>query len=307
MQFSLPIPLILQIEKTLNTPKPLLPGQTIPARGSGGGSSSLTAWTVITVYPKGKSGAGRISNRQSAGAKGDTWVLPIPSDLTDLNSMAYEPTSFSTGQRIATNFIDATLGDTQGDNDVFSALWAGTKKTAVDAYNAAAADPNAALGQLASEFLPEGAANVFLAPAGVFSNPNMEALFKGANLRTFQFSWILTPLKKEDSDSIKTFVKSIKKSIYPTYTHGSGRGGVLSMQTFPAEFVVSFYSSDINGSAKRIFSTVACACTDFTVNYTQNGGFYAHDDGNPTSVNISMSFQEFYTLAQDDIDAISSE
>ena len=304
---STPIAAILGLAKMRELPKPLLSGQTIPARGSGGGSSSLTAWTVITVYPKGKSGAGRISNQQSAGARGDTWVLPIPSDLTDLNSMAYEPTSFSTGQRIATNLISKTLGAPGDADDVLGAIYAGVKQVGGEVIDAVKADPNAALGQLASELLPEGGTNTFLAPAGVFSNPNMEALFKGANLRTFQFSWILTPLKKEDSDSIKDFVKSIKKSIYPTFTKGSARGAVLSMQTFPAEFVVSFYSSDINGSAKRIFSTVACACTDFTVNYTQNGGFYAHDDGNPTSVNISMSFQEFYTLSQDDIDAISSE
>ena len=83
--------------------KPIMPTMTIPSKSSSG-SSGLTAWTVMSVYPDGQSGAGgRISRSGQGGSSGAAinWVLPLPTDLSDLNSMTYEPVSFNSLQRAA--------------------------------------------------------------------------------------------------------------------------------------------------------------------------------------------------------------
>lgn len=284
-----------QKELGSSTPATIMPSMSIPSSGASGGAS-LTAWTKITVYPKGKKVTGRIGRGAGGGGAGSIWVLPLPADLADMNSLLYEPASFNVGQR--------TLA--AGTQDIFN-----NDKAAFiqDIENSVAnAGIEGAAGEVAAGILPQGMNDVLFGGRGLAPNPNMEALFKGANLRTFQFSWALTPLKKEDSEGIKKFIKEIKKIIYPSYDTGmGGRGQIVSVQNFPAEFEVAFYSKGITGGEQLIFATIICACSELTVNYSQNGGFYPHEDGSPNSVTINMSFQELYTLSQDDIDEISSQ
>jgi len=301
--------------------KPILPSSSIPSKGNS--STGLTAWTVMTIYPQGKAGGGRIGRSGSAGGSGSTWVLPLPVDLSDVNTFTYEPAGFNSLQRavargsanvdmgaIGSSIAGLLKGDLgQAAGGAIDALGSFVKGMGPELEQAikdleSGKGGNAAydlIGQLA----PEGVSNTLLAPKGVFSNPNMEALFKGANLRTHSFSWNLTPLKSSDSAQIVSFIQEVKKLIYPSYSSGSSRGGIFSLQNFPAEFELTFNASAAGGGAKRIFATTACACTDMTVNFTPQGGFFTHEDGRATNVSINMTFQEVYTLDQSDIPGIT--
>lgn len=324
-----PISSIIQEGKALLSQagaKPVMPSMTIPSKSSSG-SGGLTAWTVMSVYPDGQSGAGgRISRSGQGGTSGAAinWVLPLPSDLSDQNSMTYEPASFNSLQRgVATGAANLDLGkvgsslsDLASGNVVDAAVGGfDALKNAVtsmgpeleNAYNDLKAGKGGGMAyDLIGQMAPEGVSNVLLGTKGLYSNPNMEALFKGANLRTWSFSWNLTPLKPADSNQIVAFIQEVKKLIYPSYDTGS-RGGIFSLQKFPAEFVLTFNSSGAKGGAKRIFSTATCACTDMTVSFTPQGGFFTHEDGRPTNVTINMTFQEVYTLDQSDIQSLTIE
>lgn len=307
--------------------KPIMPTMTIPSKSSSG-SSGLTAWTVMSVYPDGQSGAGgRIGRSGQGGSSGAAinWVLPLPTDLSDLNSMTYEPASFNSLQRAAATGaanvdlakVGSAISDLAGGNPIdaaiggFDALSNAVTSMGPELEQAYKDLKSGAGGNMAYDLIgqmaPEGVSNVLLGTKGLFSNPNMEALFKGANLRTWSFSWNLTPLKKADSDQIVGFIQEVKKLIYPTYSAGSSRGGIFSLQKFPAEFVLTFNSSQATGSPKRIFSTATCACTDMTVNFTPQGGFFTHEDGRATNISINMTFQEVYTLDQSDIANLTIE
>jgi hypothetical protein len=304
--------------------KPVMPSITIPSKSSSG-SGGLTAWTVMSIYPEGRGGAGgRIGRSGSSGGGGINWVLPLPLDLADQNTMSYEPASFNSLQRaVATGAanvdvgkIGSALSDLAGGNVIDAAVGGyDVLKNAVTsmgpqlegAYNDLKSGKGGGMAyDLIGQMAPEGVSNVLLGTKGLYSNPNMEALFKGANLRTWSFSWNLTPLKPADSQQIVAFIQEVKKLIYPSYDTGS-RGGIFSLQKFPAEFVLSFNSSGAKGGAKRIFSTATCACTDMTVNFTPQGGFFTHEDGRATNISINMTFQEVYTLDQSDIPSLTIE
>ena len=49
--------------------------------------------------------------------------------------------------------------------------------------------------------------------SGGIVNPNMELLFNGVTLRTFRFSFKLTPRNDTESKSIKTIIKVFKKNM----------------------------------------------------------------------------------------------
>ena len=267
--------------------KSILPSRGIPS-ASGGTPSSLTTWTELQIYDNGarKSGRARVVG-SSAGGASATWVLPLPQDLTDMHSMQYETVEFGALAIAGSKLLDMMSA---GTGAISQELETG--------YGPGASSTLGNISRVAGEevlgfFGLEQAINVLRARNRNTVNPNMENLFKTPNLRTFQFSWTLTPLSSTDSSSIKDFVGVMKTKMYPT------NAPVLfgwNRLDYPAEFILNFYSSGLSSGKQKIFSTAACACTDLTIGYTPNGAFHTHTDGRPTTVTINGTFQELYTL-----------
>jgi hypothetical protein len=278
--------------------KTVLPSQGIPSKRSGSAPSSLTAWTEITFYEKGGPRPGRTIGR--GGDAGETWVLPLPQDLSDVNSFEYEPIEFGG----TTMFLDSVYNAITLGMDKGNTTQAKDSSTGFGELK----DGAVAGGMTALDLIgAENAKNAVRAKARQTANPNLEALFKSSNLRTFQFSWNITPLTEGDSQQLSEFVSTFKKSIYP----GSGSlaitGNAAQLLFFPYEFVVSFYSQGIQGGSNLIFSTAACACTDFTVQYTPNGAFNTHIDGKPTALSMNATFQEMYILSRNDVEQLGKK
>lgn len=271
--------------------KSILPSRGIPS-ASGGTPSSLTTWTELQIYDKGAQRKGGTRVVGSSGGASATWVLPLPQDLTDMHSMQYETIEFG-ALAIATGKL----------TDMMTAESGAIAQELEKGYGPGASSTLGNISRVAGEevlgyFGLEQAINVIRARTRNTVNPNMENLFKTPNLRTFQFSWTLTPLSSSDSGSIKDFVSIMKTKMYPTNStvlYGWNR------LDYPAEFVLNFYSSGLTSGKQKIFSTAACACTDLTIGYTPNGAFHTHTDGRPTTVTINGTFQELYTLDSNEI------
>ena len=56
-------------------------------------------------------------------------------------------------------------------------------------------------------------ANLLGRTAGITLNPNLELLFKGPNLRTFNFNFRFTPRSSEESREIKEIIRCFKKNM----------------------------------------------------------------------------------------------
>ena len=273
--------------------KAILPSRGIPS-ASGGSPSSLTTWTELQIYNNGAKrtrGTRVVGSFGSGGGVSATWVLPLPQDLTDVHSMQYETVEFgalATGASKIGDFFNKEKEATMQEIE--------SKYSGASSYigNVARTVGEEVLGFAGLDQM----INVIRAGNRNTVNPNMENLFKTSNLRTFQFSWSLTPLSSADSSSIKDFVNAIKTKMYPTNStvmYGWNR------LDYPAEFMLNFYSNGLTSGPQKIFSTAACACTDLTIGYTPNGAFHTHTDGRPTTVTINGTFQELYTLDSVDI------
>ena len=127
--------------------------------------------------------------------------------------------------------------------------------------------------------------------SGGIVNPNMELLFNGVTLRTFRFSFKLTPRNDTESSSIKTIIKVFKKNMAPK----------VAKKTFLATPNI-FDLQYMKGGEKHPFlnSFKSCALTDMSVNYTGDGTYATYHDGTPVSMIMDLTFKELEAVYDED-------
>lgn len=268
----------------------------LPSRGVPGDKSSLTSWTEIAIYPQGATKNGRVIGGN--GTSGGSWVLPLPQDLSEPHSLQYEPIEFGAIARLGAGALKSALGngpitDPNKAEEALSGFdFSGILKGAAYAIGE----------EILGMFGNQQMVNFLRGSLRNTANPNIENMFKTANLRTFQFSWNLTPISESDAAKIKEFITKMRMEIYP---ENQEYGGGWNRLKFPSEFIISFYSVGLtSGKPNTIMKTAPCVCTDFVVQYTPNGAFNTHTDGQPTTVSISGTFQEMYSLHKGDISSL---
>lgn len=125
---------------------------------------------------------------------------------------------------------------------------------------------------------------------GIVPNSNMEFLFKGPTLRSFNnFSWRMTARSEKEAAIIRRILRFFKQGMAPRKI--SGQSGAPSyMLGTPNVFRLKYLSGGKPIEGLNLFKT--CALTTFSTNYTPDGFWAAYDKGQPLSVSISMSFNE---------------
>lgn len=138
-------------------------------------------------------------------------------------------------------------------------------------------------------------ANIFTRGTGRVLNPNLELLFSGPNLRTFNYSYTFTPRENKESQEIKQIIRFFKKNMAPQKV-GTG----IFLQT-PNVFKLKYvYAS---GEEHPFLNNIKlCALTGFSVNYTPDGSYMTYKDGSMTSYTIDMQFNEIDPIYHDDYD-----
>lgn len=134
-----------------------------------------------------------------------------------------------------------------------------------------------------------GGAQGALAGAGIAVNPHLAVLFTGPRFRTHQFSYKLSPRSAGESSALFYIIKSFKKAMAPKIDG-------LAFFDYPDEFIISFPKNE-----SFLFKIGTSVLTDFTVNYTPDGGSYFHENGAPVSVSMSLSFTELDVITKDKI------
>lgn len=134
--------------------------------------------------------------------------------------------------------------------------------------------------------------------AGVVSNDNMELLFNGPQLRSFQCAFRLTARSREEAREIRTIIRFFKQVSSPKKVSGVAGNRSLFLGT-PDVFKIRFLTSggrEIDGVAR--FKT--CALTSVQTDYTPDRYWVAFDDGQPVSTTLSLTFQELEPIYEND-------
>ena len=155
---------------------------------------------------------------------------------------------------------------------------------------------------IASYFAGKAIVNntLFTRATGKVLNPNLELLFTGPKLRSFNYQFRFTPREKEEARVVKRIIKFFKKNMAPQRV-----GSKLFLMT-PNVFKLKYIYK--NGLPHPYLNKIkTCALTSFNVDYTPDGSYMTYDDGSMTSYNVRMSFGELNPIYEDEIDEYSND
>jgi len=251
--------------------------------------------------------------------------IPIPNAIADSNAVNWGGAEMtSTSGEAAGAVVGALLGGTP-DKNLFEAggeLLGG----AADSIAAGLADPFIRRRKIASTIAAGLSAlqvNIDVNQAitrvgGVIENPNLELLFTGPSLRTFQFSIRFSPRNNRESARVRTIIRVLKER--SAVKKGVTVEGLVSASSknlllgTPDVFRLQYRkagskglgaASDIKGLNK--FKT--CALTNISVDYTGGEGRYAvYDlDSQPITTVVTLAFSELVPLYDEDYRGQSKE
>ena len=238
--------------------------------------------------PAFKSGGGNVKNLKN------TILLPMPSNVQDGNSVSYSDSKLDGLTASVYNAIDQNiLSDNQTENSI------GRLTGAIGDATAAVLTQEA--GQVFTRSLAARAANipfggnlsigqVLARERGEILNPNMELLFNGITLRSFRFSFKMTPRDAPEAENIRHIINTLKRTMAP-------KGSGTFLQT-PDMYQLTYKKGVETHPYLNMFKQ--CFLTDMAVNYTGEGVYATYSDGSPISYNLDLSFKEIEPVYAND-------
>jgi len=147
-------------------------------------------------------------------------------------------------------------------------------------------------------------ANITGRTTGAVINPNLELLFNGPKLRTFNFSFKLTPRSAKEAIMVRKIIKFFKKNM--AAQRSASNLFLLSPNVFKLKYISGF-----DGKQNPYMNKIKpCALSAFNVNYTPDGSYMTYNDpNNPsmTSYDIGLSFSEIEPIYADEIDYATND
>ena len=135
---------------------------------------------------------------------------------------------------------------------------------------------------------------------GQATNPYMEVLFDSMAFRNFTYNFTFAPKNAQERDDVQDIIKLFRFHMAPEL-----KGSQHRFLTLPSTFDIHYmYQHDRDyASENNFYSKIAtCVLKDVTVDYTPNG-VKSFQDGSPTQINMSLSFQETEILTKQAINA----
>ena len=129
--------------------------------------------------------------------------------------------------------------------------------------------------------------NFALYGAGYAVNPQLEVLYKGTDMRTFQFDFLFSPKDDAEAKTVIGIIKTFRFHQAPEISSDTvGRFFIP-----PSEFEIDFFSgNDVNPNINKIGRVVM---TGLNVDYAPNGwSAFKNSQGMPTSIRLTLQFME---------------
>jgi hypothetical protein len=216
-----------------------------------------------------------------------TITLPIPGGISDSNTVDWSSNSLDEITRGLANVAQSAIaGGGSAGAEAAKSEFENASKNAPDFQIAAASKfTQAALGQNAG---------ILQRQYGAVLNPNMELLFNGPQLRSFGFTFRLSPRSEQEAIVVRKILRYFKQAM------STKRSTAALLLQAPHTFAISYLSSNKQHPYLNKFKE--CALTSCNVNYTPDGNYMTFGANEPsmTSYELTLQFQELVPLFDDD-------
>ena len=244
-------------------------------------------------------------------------LLQVPSNVQDGNAVNYGDSSMNTIVGAAAGVIGNVM--TTGGDELAKLNKQGLSKT-LENFGKGVKDDftkrfenSQGLGQAAQDFmnskLTSSALGVFggnvsaqqllARQKGQIFNPNLELLFDAPTLRSFTFSFKMTPRSHQEAKQCKLIIRSFKQNMAPKANLEGGQvGGTGIFLKTPNIFELTYKRGSRDHPFLHKFKQ--CFLTNFGVNYTAEGTHTTYDDSTPVSMTMDMTFKEIEPIYDTD-------
>ena len=227
-----------------------------------------------------------------------TITLPIPAGIGDQNNVNWQSDTLETFAKGTADIVSKFIGN--GSESATAAAKSQiegiTGGKGLESFVTAKATEAAT-----------GTSNLLGRLYGAVSNPNMELLFSGPELRTFSFRFKLTPRGPEEAKDVRTIIRCFKQSMSVKRTEST-----LLLKA-PHTFAISYISGNMQHPYLTRFKE--CALTGCSVDYTPYGSYMTYgkkkdkngtpdiDSHSMVGYELSLTFQELEPLFDDEYGA----
>ena len=263
----------------------------------------ITAYT----YTVGGRQALTLKNRDSAkqrlikeSKKGETVILPMQPNFSESNAVSWGGDNINPAQLLGAqaaaagiNFL-GNLGQENNVEQLKNSLGdLGTEITNM------IRDENTGPALVAYFAGQAVGANILGRTTGVTLNPNLELLFKGPNLRTFNFNFRFTPRSAKESEEIKQIIRVFKKNM--AVQRSTSNLFLLTPRVFTVEYIYNAKGENAGGLHPYLNVFKPMAMTNLNVNYTPDGTYMTYNQGGSlTAYDLQMSFGELEPIYADE-------
>ena len=225
----------------------------------------------------------------------ETIILPMQPNLSETNAVDWGGDKLNAIQAIGAR---AAMGAIEGMGSLDMAKMGEVAGAAINDIKGMVADESTKK-FIAAYFAGQAVgANVQARATGTVVNPNLELLFSGPQLRTFNFNFTFTPRSAPEAVEIKRIIKTFKRNMAP---QRSAEG--LFLKT-PRIFKLEYIYNDTDNQHPFLNKFKPMALRSFGVNYTPDGSYATYkDNGSVTSYAVTMGFGELEPIYADEIDA----
>ena len=135
---------------------------------------------------------------------------------------------------------------------------------------------------------------------GIVPNSNLELLFQGPTLRSFGFTWRMSPRSAKEARNVKRIIRMFKQGSAPRKLNSqSGAGAASLFLGTPNVFKLSYKTAG-NKEISGLNKFKICALVNMSVVYAPDGTWAAYDKGQPVSVQMSLNFNEIEPVYESD-------
>lgn len=237
-----------------------------------------------------------------------TIYLPIPEGLTDMNATNWDGGTLDPLSAAATDtLMDVVKQFSLDDKRDFGQKVSGALDTLKSTGNKFIAGmdertQDAVMRALLSQVVNVPGQNVDInsltsRAQGIVLNPNLELLFKGVVLRSFNFNYSLTPRSRAESNQVKSIINTFKRRMAAKTTASTAGSAGLFLSS-PDVFQLEF----MRGGQPHpfLFKMNTCALKTMNVNYAGTGAYATYEDSTPVKMTMSLQFQELSPVYAED-------
>ena len=244
---------------------------------------------------------------------GGTILLQIPSQVQDGNSASYGDSRMNglvaAAAQGATDIMSGIkLDDLGGSIQEVGAKLAETKNTALQGAGGVEGIKDITTKFLTSKAVGALGGNVSVnqllaRQSGEIFNPNMELLFNGPTLRSFRFSFKMTPRSSAEAEQIKLIIRSFKRNMAPKTAAAANKSGSRGNFFLKSPNIFELRYRSGNQDHPFLHKFKQCFLTDVSVNYTGEGVYATYEDATPVSMILDLSFKELEPVYDVDYDS----